>query len=81
MTIVSIYFYTVIILGRTYSQELDSQGEEFTAESQLPAFLVLDAASYPGIPWVRLSLSWHYHCVPPPPSATLALAYIKHLII
>lgn len=40
MTIVSIYFYTVIILGRTYSQELDSQGEEFTAESQLPAFLV-----------------------------------------
>lgn len=36
MTIVSIYFYTVIILGRTYSQELDSQGEEFTAESQLP---------------------------------------------
>jgi hypothetical protein len=51
MTIVSIYFYTtVIILDRTYSPELDSQGEEFVAESQFPAFLVVAAASYPGFP-------------------------------
>lgn len=50
MTIVPIYFYTIIILGRTYSPELDSQDEVFVAESQLPAFLVVAAASYPGIP-------------------------------